>query len=487
MSSDEDVEERLPIVVAETAVYGRRWYVLVVFCLGSVSQAFVWNTFGPIAESAEIVFNWSDIDIGMFGNYGNIAYMVAVLPMCYFMDVKGLRVSLLMCSFLIMAGTVGRCVSLEPVPASWLANICAVLNGVGGTVPFAGSAAVSSIWFPSDQRATATAIVSFCNYVGFALSFILGPHVVSSPQYSNFNSTSNTTNTFWVSENDNSTHKEVTNRSTLEIDIRHYLYIQASVGVLFFVLVLIYFPDKPPKPPSSSASLKRTDYLKGLSQLVCNGSVWLIVLACAVPTGVLQVWQSLLVVNLKPLSISQNTAGYMGFWQTLSGCFAGLVIARFSDMFMKRMKLFLISLFIGAVASSAWFFVLWKQYIPLNLISMYTACILIGIFINGGIPLFFEIACEASYPVAEGVTGGLLTLLNNIVGICFLCVLLIPNIGRTWMNEALLGSTVVALPLLIIYPERYRRTDLDITIDVSPSKGDLQTSEKDVDIIQDNS
>lgn len=147
-------------------------------------------------------------------------------------------------------------------------------------------------------------------------------------------------------------------------------------------------------------------------------------------------------------------------------------------MFMRRMKLFLITLFIGAVASSTWFFLLWKQFIPLNLLSMYTACVLIGIFINGGIPLFFEIACEASYPVAEGVTGGLLTLLNNIVGICFLCVLLIPNIGRTWMNEALLGSAAVALPLLIIYPERYRRTDLDITIDVSPAKGDLQTSEK---------
>ena len=55
-------------------------------------KAFVWNTFGPIAESAEIVFDWSDVDIGMFGNYGNIAYMVAVLPMCYFMDVKGMYV-----------------------------------------------------------------------------------------------------------------------------------------------------------------------------------------------------------------------------------------------------------------------------------------------------------------------------------------------------------------------------------------------------------
>lgn len=180
MISDDDTE-RLPIlsqvnggpVVTETEVYGRRWYVLFVFCLGSVSQAFVWNTYGPITESAEVIFDWEDVQIGMLGNYGNIAYMVAVLPMCYFMDVKGLRLSLLMCSFLIMFGTVSRCFSLDPVPATWLANICAVLNGVGGTVPFAGSSAISSVWFPSDQRATATAIVSFCNYIGFALSFIL--------------------------------------------------------------------------------------------------------------------------------------------------------------------------------------------------------------------------------------------------------------------------------------------------------------------------
>ena len=59
-----------------------------------------------------------------------------------------------------------------------------------------------------------------------------------------------------------------------------------------------------------------------------NGSVWLIVLAYALPTGILGVWQSVLDVNLKPLGISQTTAGYMGFWQTLAGCTAGLVIAR---------------------------------------------------------------------------------------------------------------------------------------------------------------
>lgn len=49
------------------------------------------------------------------------------------------------------------------------------------------------------------------------------------------------------------------------------------------------------------------------------------------------------------------------------------------------------------------------------------------------------------------------------------------------MNEVLLASAVLALPLLFVFPERYRRTDLDITIDVSPETGDLQAAVKEGD------
>ena len=51
-------------------------------------------------------------------------------------------------------------------------------------------------------------------------------------------------------------------------------------------------------------------------------------------------------------------------------------------------------------------------------------------FVNGSIPLLYELACEASYPVAEGVTGGFVTLLTNVVGMFFLFALLIPDIGE---------------------------------------------------------
>ena len=52
----------------------------------------MWNTWGPVTESAEEVFNWDDSNIGMLANYGNIAYIIFVMPVCWFMDVKGIVV-----------------------------------------------------------------------------------------------------------------------------------------------------------------------------------------------------------------------------------------------------------------------------------------------------------------------------------------------------------------------------------------------------------
>lgn len=49
---------------------------------------------------------------------------------------------------------------------------------------------------------------------------------------------------------------------------------------------------------------------------------------------------------------------------------------------------------------------------------------------NGGIALFYELCAETSYPVAEGVTGAFLTILNSTSGTVLLFVLQIPGIGK---------------------------------------------------------
>ena len=47
-------------------------------------------------------------------------------------------------------------------------------NGLGGPVAMGAPPILSAIWFPPKERATATAIGTVFNYLGVALSFIMG-------------------------------------------------------------------------------------------------------------------------------------------------------------------------------------------------------------------------------------------------------------------------------------------------------------------------
>lgn len=208
-----------------------------------------------------------------------------------------------------------------------------------------------------------------------------------------------------------------------------------------------------------------------------SGSVWLISLAYALPSGVYGVWGSVLDVILNPVGISQTEVGWIGFYATMAGCMASLLIARFADIFMRHMKMFLVCLYIGGAGSYVWFTLICTKIIPFSTLQIYISCIVGGLFLNGGIPLFYELSCEVSYPIAEGITGAFLTLLNNIFGVLFLLALQIPSIGTSWTNWTLVGSIGLGLLLMFIFPESYGRTDLDMTIDIPAPDESISTTD----------
>jgi len=51
-------------------------------------------------------------------------------------------------------------------------------NGLAGPVTQAGPPLLSSIWFPPNERTTATALASLAGSLGVAISFIIGPSSV---------------------------------------------------------------------------------------------------------------------------------------------------------------------------------------------------------------------------------------------------------------------------------------------------------------------
>ena len=60
---------------------------------------------------------------------------------------------------------------------------------------------------------------------------------------------------------------------------------------------------------------------------------------------------------------------------------------------------------------------------------LYASVILQGICVNGPIPLFYEMAIEANYPISENVTSGMLSVSYNLSPLLFLAVFFIPKLG----------------------------------------------------------
>lgn len=73
-----------------------------------------------------------------------------------------------------------------------------------------------------------------------------------------------------------------------------------------------------------------------------------------------------------------------------------------------------------------------------------------------------ELAAECTYPVAEGITSGVLILAVYAINVVFFIAFMFPQANPRWMNWLLVGSTFVCVPLVSLYKERYKRLDVDL-------------------------
>lgn len=118
-------------------------------------------------------------------------------------------------------------------------------------------------------------------------------------------------------------------------------------------------------------------------------------------------------------------------------------------------------LLFGCAVSFAIFTLICARIIPYNKILLYATFIIGGFFANGTVPLFFEMAVETAYPVAEGISSGFLTVSCNLLQLIFYIFPLLSNFGLRWINWCTFVTYSVCIPLLALWRERYYRSDVD--------------------------
>ena len=232
--------------------------------------------------------------------------------------VSGLRIPVLLTAFL---SVLGKGLQIIPFDSTKVRNIAINLGQfllmAGGPVVFGAPGLVSATWFPVNERTTATAIATLAGYFGTAVAFTVGPAMVPSEIPANH-------------YNINSSAVKTSNLAQ-EMDHRITVYSCFQLGLCTAVLlcVFLYFPSRPPLPPSISS--KRPPTLSTRASLVIlvkDVQFWFLITLCGLCWSIYYGWLSMLDVVLADFDVDSVTAGWLGCGATLAGVFPGIALAR---------------------------------------------------------------------------------------------------------------------------------------------------------------
>ncbi|XP_069953629.1 solute carrier family 49 member 4 homolog isoform X1 [Cherax quadricarinatus] len=423
----------------KTATYLSRFWILFVFSILAWFQCVQWNTWGPLSESVNAAFpGWGSETVAMMANWGTITFVAFVTPMCWLMNKKGLRVGVLCCAFLVACGTVVRIIPFATTSAKFftvMCHICAIMVGIAGTLVMAAPPLIAAVWFPPRERTTATVISQAFNQLGSAGSY-LEPLLVRSPSNS-------------------------TTSDEIRSDIKRLMFIYAGVGVAILAAILVYFPTVPPTPPSITSSVERLNFKSSIRKMLRNRDLMLVTLSYGLCVGMPSAWMSVLNYSLHDLGMHQGEAAWVGVTSVLASGLSGLLSGRVTDLVYGHVKLSLIVTLTGNLTCFYWFFLLTWGSITVTKWQIYISLVGGLSFNFASVPLFFELAVESAYPCSEVIVGGLLTATNNFIGLLFLFIFFIPNIGYEWMTYLLLGVSAATFVPLHFVQEDYFRSNID--------------------------
>ena len=172
----------------------------------------------------------------LFTVYNPVCLILFTVPFLWLVQKLGLRIIFIASAWLLAIGFTIR-VFVPYVPHAhnwtWLIHLGHFMIGLNA-LPEILITRISSVWFPPRERTFATAVMINAQSVGVTLGFILVPLLVH--QYG----------------------------------MKTMMYVPAEVAVFVAILATIYFPSRPPSPPSTTAGEERLQLVKSLRILYRN-------------------------------------------------------------------------------------------------------------------------------------------------------------------------------------------------------------------------
>ncbi|XP_033113513.1 uncharacterized MFS-type transporter C09D4.1-like isoform X2 [Anneissia japonica] len=387
-------EEQVSLIKPESGckLYKRRWLMLFIFAIFSMSNYYLWGQYAAIFTAVRIYYNTTRDIVDLLSSTSLVTYVVAIVPVMWLTEKTDLKI-------VLIVGTVFQCVG------AWIRYIGTLnynipLNFIGQTLCamsqpccFGMSSQMAGTWFGIDEVALSNGIGFAAVEIGVGLALIICPQVIYSGP-----------------------------------DLAHQMDIlflwTAIIMTLIVPLTIFVFEAEPPLPPSRprmnlEKAGKQESAWKSLWFVCSNWNFMLLLFANTFNLAFL----SLIIFKLdETLSLTLTTNAnvviqYVGLAKILAVIVGPMAAGHWLDKSRSFRRTFIASVFCNAVTVFLFTLSIYLDcavcvVIDMVIYEFFAACtIIIG----------FEYAIELTYPEPEIMSSGLL----NAAGYAFACVMML--------------------------------------------------------------
>eukprot|EP00026_Physarum_polycephalum_P004765 Phypoly_transcript_04789.p1 GENE.Phypoly_transcript_04789~~Phypoly_transcript_04789.p1 ORF type:complete len:388 (+),score=46.60 Phypoly_transcript_04789:455-1618(+) len=381
----------------------------------------MWITFSPISTYVEEYYNVGDNAVNMLSLVYMILYIPFVFLASWIIDHKGLRAG-------VIAGAAANCVGawVRCIPGGFVwVMLGQSINAFAQTFLLSAPVKLAGNWFGENERTTATSIGALSNQIGVAVGFYMPAAIATEPS-----------------------------------KIHLLLIIQAAMASGILLLTLIGFRTSvPPTPPSRTAATEKTKFFNGLRDAARDKSFWVLLIGFGMAVGVFYALCTLLNQFVDPYQYTQKEAGTLGSVILFVGLGGALIAGPVLDR-TKSFRLLSTLTFVGFLGGMTWFaFALHEN----NLVSLFCCCGFIGFWSTAMLPVCLEAGVECTYPVAEGLSSGLLLMFAQVFGIIITFVLsAVQNEYTTKIAVySQMGIAGLAFLIILFFKTNYKRMEAE--------------------------
>lgn len=365
-------------------VYKRRFFGLAQLVLLNLVVSWDWITFAPVSSTAATFFGTDIPTINWLSTVCLLSFLPASPAVIWTLNRSGPKVSIIICSVLILLGNWIRYGGTRASPPNFGVTMFGqILIGLAQPFVLAAPTRYSNLWFSDTGRVSATAVASLANPLGAALGSLIGP--------------------FWANKSD-----QVPNMVL-------YTAIISTVACIPGPFI----PARPPTPPSAIAAAEKLEILPAIKALSKNASFWLVFFPFIVYVGSFNATSSVLNQILRPYGFSEDDAGIAGALLIFVGLATSAVVSPYVDRKKKYTET--IKVVTPFIAAMQLILVFMPQ--TRSVAGPYITCAILGATSFSLLPCALEYLALVTHPVSPEITSTISWTGGQVVGALWIIIM----------------------------------------------------------------